>query len=838
MRTIIDDLRYGLRLLSKTPAFTGIALATLALGIGANTAIYTLLDQALLRRLPVKDPAQLVILRYTGVNNGYTQSRADDHLAFSYPMYRDLRDRNSVFSGLIATFQAQVGVQWHNEPALASAELVSGNYFDVLGVQPAMGRLFVASDDIAQEANPVLVLSFGYWQRRFGSDSRVLNQSISINGHPFTVIGVAPPGFHSAVSGDDPAIFVPMMMKPQITPGWNDLEARRSAWLSIIGRLKPGITRAQAQAAIDPVWHAIRSDELSQMGHSSQHFVDAFLNQSHLFLADGSKGVPVTRTRLNALLPMMAMAALIVLIACANVGGLLLVRVSARIREISVRYALGAKRTRITQQLLAEGLLLGLAGGIAGVLLAPRICKLLMWIIWSESAGELALSPRPDLRILVFNFALTLFVSLLFSLAPAFQFWRQNLLPALKQQVATPPRTTLQLRRSMVIAQIGLSLLLLVGTGLFVRTLHNLKSLDVGFTTENLLTFNLDPRLAGYERSQTGALYQKVLDQLSALPGVRFAAATSDPELANHNTRSNITVAGYNAAENENMDVEAAKASPSYFATLQMPLLAGRVLSDQDRIDTQKVAVVNESFARKYFGAPENAIGHYFCWGAGNVTPDIEIVGVVKDVRHTTLRSGVNRSVFTPFLQEKEAGTNASGMSFYVRTWQSPETVEATIRQFMHDFDSRFVLNGFHTMQEQVDENLTTERAIALLASCFGVLALFMAAMGIYGVLAYSTAQRTREIGLRIAVGATRAEVVRLVLGDVLWMVGAGIVLGIPASVLLAGFVRSQLFGVSSSDPLTLAAVCVLVLSIALVAATLPARRAAKVDPMVALRYE
>lgn len=838
MRTIVEDLRYGLRLLSKTPAFTCVALATLALGIGANTAIYTLLDQALLRRLPVKDPTQLVILRYTGVNNGYTQARTDDHFIFSYPMYRDLRNRNSVFSSLIATFSAQVGVQWHNEPALADAELVSGNYFDVLGVQPAMGRLFVASDDFAQEANPVAVLSFAYWQRRFGSDPRVLNESISLNGHPFTVIGVTPPGFHSAVSGDNPAVFVPMMMKPQITPGWNDLDARRSAWLNIVGRLKPGFSLEQAQAGIDPVWHAIRADELSEMGHSSQRFVDAFLTQSHLFLVDGSKGVPVSRSQLSALLPMMAMAALIVLIACANVGGLLLVRVSARIREISVRYALGAKRACITQQLLAEGLLLGLAGGIAGVILAPQICALLMRIIWSQSAGELALSARPDLRILIFTFALTLFVSLVFSLAPAFQFWRHDPLPALKQQVSTPPRASLHLRRSLVIAQIGLSLLLLVGTGLFVRTLRNLKSVDVGFTTENLLTFNLDLRQAGYERNQTAPLYQKILDQLSALPGVRYAAATSDPELANYNSSSNITIAGYHATENEDMNVEAAKVSPAYFSTLQLPLLAGRVLSDDDRIDTQKVAVVNESFARKYFGTPENALGHFFCWGAGNVTPDIEVVGVVKDVRHTTLRSLVHRSVFTPFLQEKEAGTNTSGMSFYVRTWQAPETAEATIRQFMHGFDSRFVLNGFRTMREQVDQNLTTERAIALLASSFGVLALLMAAIGVFGVLSYSTAQRTREIGLRMAVGATRAEVVRLVLADVLWMVGAGILIGVPTSVALAGLVRSQLFGVSTSDPLTIGIVCALVLSIGLLAAALPAGRAAKVDPMVALRYE
>jgi putative ABC transport system permease protein len=838
MKTILEDTRYGLRLLRKAPAFTAVAIVTLALGIGASTAIFTLLDQAVLRSLPVKEANRLVLLRHTGRNNGYSHARSDESLYFSYPMYRDLRDHNSVLSGVIATAWAQVGVQWHNDPGLADAEMVSGNYFVVLGVQPALGRLLVPSEDIAQEANPVVVLSFSYWQRRFGSDPRIVNQAILINGHPFTVVGVAPPGFHSVVSGDNPAIFVPLMMKPQITPGWNDLDARRSVWLNIVGRLRPGLPREQAQAGIDPLWHSIRAQELSEMGHSSQHFKDEFLTYSHLFLIDGSKGVWTSGSGSTALLVVMGMAGLMVLIACTNVACLLLARVASRTREISVRYALGAKRGRVLQQLFAEGLLLGLAGGIAGILLAPQISRLLTRMLWSKSAGELGFSPVPDLRILAFSFGLTLLVSLLFSLAPALQFWRPDASPALKQQMATVARGPLHVRRSLVVAQIGLSLLLLVGAGLFVRTLHNLKYLDVGFTTTNLVTFGIDPRLAGYERSQTAGLYQRLLDELAGLPGVRFAAATSDPELSDYNTSSNITVAGYRATENEDMNVEHAKVSPGYFSTLQVPLLAGRELSDQDRAGTQKVAVVNESFARKYFGEPPNAIGHYFCWGAGNVTPDIEIVGVVKGARHTTLRDRIRRTVFTPFLQEKDAGTNDSGMTFYVRTWQAPENAETTIRQFMHTFDSRFVLKDFRTMQEQVDANLTTERAIALLASSFGALAALMAAIGIYGVLAYSTAQRFREIGIRIAIGATRANVVRMVLAEVLWMAGIGIAIGLPLAMLLARSVRSQLFGVSGNDPLTLFAVCAVIAAVAFASAALPARRAAKVDPMVALRYE
>jgi predicted permease len=534
----------------------------------------------------------------------------------------------------------------------------------------------------------------------------------------------------------------------------------------------------------------------------------------------------------------MGMAALMMLIACANVACLLLVRVASRAREISVRYALGAKRGRVIQQLLAEGLLLGLAGGITGILLSPQISRLLTRILWSQSAEEVGFSTFPDLRILAFSFFLTLLVAILFSLAPALQFWRPDVSPALKQQVATVARGPLHLRRSLVVAQIGLSLLLLVGAGLFVRTLHNLKHLDVGFTTSHLITFSIDPRLAGYERAQTTGLYQGILDELAGLTGVRSVAATSDPELDDNNTSSNITVAGYRSAENEDMNVEASKVSPGYFSTLQTPLLAGREVSDQDQAGTPKVAVVNESFARKYFGQPQNAIGHYFCWGAGDVTPDIEIVGVAKDALHTTLRDHIRRTVFTPFLQAKEAGTNSGGMTFYVRTRQTPEAAENTIRQFMHTFDSNIVLNHFRTMQEQVDENLTTERAIALLSSSFGALAALMAAIGIYGVLAYSTAQRIREFGIRIAVGATRATVIRMVLTEIAWMAGLGAAIGLPLSILLARSLRSQLFGVSGTDPLTLFVVCGVVAAVSFASAALPALRAAKVDPMVALRYE
>jgi putative ABC transport system permease protein len=841
MNGLLHDLRYAVRQLRKSPAFAAVATLTLALGIGANTAIFSLLDQVLLRSLPVKEPDRLALLRYSGEDSGHSSARGDDHLYFSYPMYRDLRDHNSVFSGVVATAYAQVGLQWRSQTELADAELVSGNYFDVLGVQPALGRLFVPSDDVAQEDSPLLVLSFDYWQRQLGSDPRVINQSVSINAHPFTIIGVAPPGFRSVAAGDNPAIFAPMTMKRQIVPGRNDLEDRRSKWLNIIGRLKPGLTSQQAQAAIDPLWHSIRAEELSQFRHTSPRFQDAFLNKSHLFLDDGSKGVPIHGSLPTALLVVMAMAGLMILMACVNVGSLLLVRAAARTREVSVRYALGAKRGRITRQLLTEGMLLGLAGGAAGVVLAPQIATLLIRTIWTKS--PVFPSSHPDLRMLVFNFGLALLVSLFFSLAPALQFWRPDVTPSLKQQAETIAQGPRRLRQASVVAQIGLSLLLLVAAGLFARTLRNLETLDVGFVTDHLLTFTIDPRLSGYQLNQSTELYERIFDKLSTLPGVGSVAATTDPELANADSTSNITVGGYHATGDEDinhMNVEWAYVSSNYFSTLKLPMLAGRELIDQDRAGTQKVAVVNESFARHFFSLPQDAIGQYFGEGAGHVLVDIQIVGVVRDAKHTTVRSDIHRSVYTPYLQDQQhlQDHGLGQKTLYVRTWQAPEGAESTIRQAMQSLDPSLVLNHFRTMQEQIDNNLNGERVVAFLAASFGVLAALMAAVGIYGVLAYSTAQRTREIGIRIAVGSTRTAVARIVLVEVLWLAGIGIAVGLPLSLLFGHAVRSQLFGISNNDPLTFSVMITLVAAVAFVSAALPARRAAKVDPMVALRYE
>jgi len=830
----LQDLRYALRQLGRTPAFAAVAVVTLALGIGANTAIFTLLDQALLRKLPVKDPDRLALLQFSGSDRGHVSSRADQHFYFSYPMYRDLRDRNTVFSGLIATSWTQVGLQWHGQPDLVAAELVSGNYFDMLGVHPAVGRLFVASDDVVAGANPIAVLSYNYWSRHFAADPSVVGQNISVNGHPFVIVGIAQKEFPSVVVGDTPGIFVPMTMKSEVMPGSADLENRRDRWLNIIGRLRTRLSRDQAETGIAPLWYAIRADELQQSGHSSERERESFLTKSHLLLLDGARGFSPLRADMRTpLLIVMGMVGLVALMACANVGGLLLVRAAGRVREMSVRYALGAKRSRVTRQLLVEGVVLGLAGGLFGIFLAPQASAVLIRKVWGSSGGDLPFSSHVDVRILLFNFLLAVSVSLLFSLAPAVQFWRPDVSQALKQQLAIASGS-LRFRRISVGVQIGLSLLLLVGAGLFVRTLRNLKSQNVGFATDHLLTFTLEPALAGYQPRQNEEVETRVLQTLAALPGVHSVASTTDPELADDNTGLDITIAGYTAREDEEMDVESEKVSPGYFSAMGMTLLAGRELNEQDREGTQKVAVVNERLARHFFGDAHLALGHHFGKGGGDVKTDIEIVGVVKDAKHTGVRQEVLRTIFTPYRQDP----GSRGIAFYIRTVQAPETAEATVRQAMQTLDAKLVLDNFRTMQAQIDDNLTTERVVAALASSFGLLAVFMAVIGLYGVLAYSTAQRTRELGIRIALGAQRGLVMRMVLMETLRLAGISIAIALPVSLLLARAVRSQLFGVSSSDPLTLGLMTLLVAGVAAAAALIPARRAARVDPMVALRYE
>lgn len=837
MSGLFQDLSYALRQLRRAPGLTAAAVITLALGIGANAAIFSLVDQILLKRLPVAEPERLVMLRYEGSDTGHASSYGGDtQHYFSYPMYRDLRDQNNVFSGMLAMFPAQVGVQWRNAPSLANSELVSGNYFSVLGVQPALGRLFIPQDSATQSASSVIVLSYRFWKQRLAADPSVINQNILVNGHSYTIIGVAQPGFDSVIAGTVPDFFVPITMKAQMTPSWDDLENHRSRWLNIVGRLKPGVTTQQAEAGINPLWKSLRAAELVSIPTASQRFRERFVEKSYVTLLDASKGFsPLRQIMRTPLLILMGMVGLLTLMATANVGSLLLVRAAGRIREMSVRFALGATSPRVTRQLLVEGLALGVTGGLCGLALAPVIAASLISLVnpSTTTAGMTSLSASPDSRVLLFCLAVSVVASALFSLAPILQFYRPNVTTALKQQMATAEGSHARFRRVTVGIQIGLSLLLLVGAALFTRTLANLKSVDVGFVTDRLLAFQLNPQLSGFESAAITPLYKRLLDSLDSLPGVQSVGMTDDPVLAQSNNTYSIDIPGYQKQEGERLNYEWERVTPNYFATLQMPLVAGRAFNDSDIPTTAKVVIVNESFVRKFYGTPERAIGQSFTEGKSKQSPFV-IVGVVKDAKHYDLHEAPTPIFYSPIFQE----TEPNAVAVYVRTRQTPEDAANMVRKSVNDINSKLVVDSLQSMSAQIDGTLTSERMLSFLASGFGVVAIFITAIGLYGVLAYSIAQRTREIGIRMALGATQGSVVKMVLREVLTLTGFSVAAALPLSIALSTFVRSQLFGISDRDPATLLLVSLAIGTVALLAAWAPAHRATQVQPITALRYE
>jgi putative ABC transport system permease protein len=829
-------LRYTIRTLLKSPSFTLVAILSLAFGLGANTAIFTLLDQVLLRSLPVQAPEQLKVLSFTGSDEGSLRSRDDGGLYFSYPMYRDLRDRNTVFSGLLATLNDDISAYWHGQTERANAELVSGNYFDMLGVRPALGRLFQQSDDVAPEANPVAVLSYGYWQRHFGGDPAVLNQTIRLNDHPFTVIGVAPNAFRSVAVGDAPDIFAPMMMKAQITPGWNDLDDRRSRWLNIVARLKPGVSAGQAEAAINPLWYSLREMELGQMHNPSRRLRTEFL-KTHLSLLDGAKGLSPTRNEFSKpLAALMAMVGLVLLIACANVANLLLARGASRQREMAIRFALGASRLQVMRQLVLESLVLAAAGGALAILLASWVTAVLLRALPAETRLQLAFSSTPDLRTLAFTIAISAVTGIIFGLAPAFQTTHSGIASALKDQAGSVAGGGGQarFRKALVAAQVGLSLLLMVGAGLFARTLYNLKTQDLGFRTDHLLGFDLDPKLNGYSSPRIFSLYDRLLSDLRSQLGVRAVAYSRMGLLADRNSGSNITVAGYHEKEGEDMNPFMDSVSPGYFSALGVPLLAGREFTPSDGQAAPKVAIVNEKF-QKYFFGNESAVGRWFGLGGGAGTKlDIQIVGVAKDGKYAKVRQTTPRFVYFPFLQ----GANPGETSVYIRTSQDPALVAGAARREVQRLDPNLPVTNLASMDQLIDDNIWLDRVVAALSVGFGLLATALAAIGLYGVLAFMVSRRTREIGIRLAVGASQATILRLVMAEVCLVAGTGILVAIPVSLGLTRYVKSQLFGLSTTDPWTFIGAALFLGLVGLVAAYFPARRAMRVDPVTALRWE
>ena len=836
MGTLLQDLRYAARTFRKSPVFVVVAILSLAFGIGANTAIFTLVDQVLLRLLPVKDPQQLVLLWGRGPHMGSNNGRHK----LSYPMYEDFRDHNQVFSGMACYWDSDMSVSADGRTERVEGELVSGTYFQVLGVNPAMGRVFTPDDDKSPDGAPYAVISYRYWLSRFAGSPEVLGKKIVVNGYPLTIVGVSQAGFDGTDPGATTQVRVPVMMKAEMDPVGNgfdyNLKARRGRWVNVIGRMKPGVTMEQAKASLQPFFHQILEMEVQQkeFAHVEPENRQRFLTM-WIDLLPASKGDSDLRRQFSsALLVLTAIVGLVLLIACANVANLLIARAAARQKEIAVRLALGASRGRIVSQLLIESLALAMAGGLAGLLMAVWMDQALIGFL-PTGGSQLTLSTTPDWRILVFTFGVSVLTGVIFGLVPALQATRPQLAGTLKDQVGSiAGGTSVALRKALVAAQVTLSLLLLIGAGLFVRSLQNLKDLDPGFSTSNLLEFEINPTLNGYKPERSLDFYRQLRDNLNAMPGVESSALAVMPVLAGNEWDNSVAVEGYAHRPSETPDPHMQFISPDFFNTLHIPILKGRDFRMSDGRGAPMVCIVNERFEKRYF-KDGNALGRHIGMGGGQGTKlNIEIVGVVRDTKYESMRDEIPEEVYQPYHQMNFV----IGMMAYVKTARQPEQTFSQIRQMVNRLDANLPVSYMRTLQDQQEVSLITERLVATLSSAFGILATLLAAIGLYGVMAYMVAQRTREIGVRMALGAASSDVVWLVMKEVLLLAGIGIAIGLPASYGLTRFAKSQLYGIQPNDMMTIAIATIAIAIVALASGYIPARRATMVDPMRALRWE
>jgi putative ABC transport system permease protein len=829
MMTLWQETKYAARSLRKSPSFALIVVLTLGIGIGANAAIFSLMDQVLLRMLPVRDPGQLVFLDGPGAFQGRTLN----NMTFSYPMYTDFRDRNEVFSGLLARFPSPMTVAWQGRSERASGDLVSGNYFDVLGVQPALGRVFNAADDRTPGAHPVVVLSHGYWQRRFAADPSILNQTLVVNGHPLTIVGVAAPGFNGIQVGSASDVMVPLMMKAQMTPTWNDLDNRRSRWLTLMGRLKPGVSAEQAEVQLNVVYRQVNEMEVQNIPNASATFRQRFVAK-HLEVLPAGRGLSDMRTQFSTpLIVLMCMVAVVLLVACANVANLMLARSTTRQREIALRMALGAGRGRIVRQRLVESLMLAVTGALVGLAFAAWTGRVLLAALPGDPTTQ-TLSATPDARVVVFTLLLSMITALVFGIAPAWSATRPAVTSALKEEsgsVAGGGRQA-RARRALVAAQVALSMMLLAGAGLFARSLFNLRAVDTGFPIDNLLTFSLDPSLSGYNRERSLALFEQVQQSLAGVNSVRSVSMSEVGAFTGNAWGMTVRVDGYQQKEDENLNPNVDGVGPGYFATMGVPLIAGREFTDRDIVGAPKVAIINETMARYFFG-DTNPIGRRFGFGRGNPT-DIEIVGVVKDIRTMQMNEQPPRYAYIPYRQDE----NVTQLTYVVRIAGDAAASATSVRQAVQRLDPNLPIFDMKAMAAQVSESLYVQRMVAALSVAFGALATLLAAIGLYGVMSYVVARRTREIGIRMALGAERASVLWLVLKEVAVLAIAGVAVGFIGALYLTKRIESQLFGLSPHDPLTLAAAVAVLVAVALAAGLLPARRATAIDPIIALRTE
>jgi predicted permease len=848
IESLIQDLRFGVRMLRKSPGFTAVVVLSLALGIGANTAIFTLIDAILFKLLPVNNPQELALLQWSvprerGLHglwydgSSWPENGKQVGFSFSYPAFQQLREHNQVLADLFAFSDLgnDMNVVADGEPGLAHAQMASGSIFTTLGVPPVAGRLFWESDDRVG-AQPVCVISAGFWKRRFGARSDIGGKTVVIAGVPFKIIGVTSPKFSGLAAGSNVDVWVPLSAQPLVEPNLDPKVSMFTAadhwWVQIMGRLKPGVSRAQAAAALDVIFRPTATEAIhSQPGKAAVI--------PSLELGRPGQGFGRLRNQFSrALFILMGLVGVVLLIACANVANLLLARATSRRKEIGVRLSLGASRGRLIRQLLSESIVLAFMGGAVGCLFAYCGTGLLISLITS-TGNKISLSVRPDLRVIGFTTGACLFTGILFGLAPAWRAARSDFVPGLKQSPQTLSAAGLRmgLGKALVVSQVALSLVLLFGAGLFVRTLVNLKNVDTGFDTQNLLIFGVNPTKSGYKEAALNDFYSRVQQSVAALPGV--ASVTSSFHLLlNDGIRGEaLSVPGYLPKPGEDLSIRVMPAGPDFFATVKIPLLCGRDFTERDTERAPKVAVVNEAFAKLYFPG-RDPLGQRIGLGWGKPLPEFEIVGLARDSKYDSLRESATATVYQPVPQSQEIPF----LYFEVRTVVNPLALVPAVRSAVASIDRNIPLFGIQTETQQIDDALLQERLFAKLAGFFGLAALLLACVGLYGILSYAVAHRTPEIGVRMALGAQRSDVLHMVMRETLVLVFAGIAIGIPASLAATRYASSVisdlLFGVKATDGGAIGLSTTVLMVVAVFAGFLPARRATKVDPMVALRYE
>jgi predicted permease len=843
LKDLLIDVRYALRTLRLNPGFASVAVLSLALGIGANTAIFSLVDAVLMRALPVADPERLVLLSDPTVGGVSMGTETGERSLFTYEEFETIRDRNAVFSGVFAaeSNMGRLNVRAGDGPVeQCRVKLVSGEYFPVLGIHPAVGRTFSPAEETAPGADPVVVLAYDYWQTRFGRDRSVIGRAIQVNRVPLTVIGVAQAGFRGEVVGESPDLYVPMMMEPQLKPGrfWlrdDPKRAEKVMWLHVGARLKPGVDAAKAQANVDVFFKAHLAALADGIADPARRHDT--LDQ-RIRVRPAARGASPLRERFGEVLVMlMGMVGFVLLIACANVANLLLARATARQREVGIRIALGAGRARLIRQMLTESVVLAAIGAVVGVLFASWAARLLVRLA-SGGPTTIPLDVRLDVRLLAFTAALAVLTGLLFGLVPALRASRLDVNGCLKERARgiAGSGTRLNAGKLLVVAQIAISLLLLVGAGLFVRTLQNLQAVELGLRPDNLFLVRIDPVSAGYaDGPARAAVYQRLLERFKTAPGVRGVTVSENGIFSGTESADQVTVEGFHSDKEADNAAGFDEVGPAYFSTLGARIVLGRDVGPVDAAPSPRVCVINEAFA-KFFFKDANPIGRHVTDEFPDTRATFEIVGVVGDVRDHQLRGDVPRRFYVPIFNP--LGDGPPSAYFEIRTSAKPDAVLPTVRRLVEQVDASLQIVSARSLTELLDRATTQERMIAQVSGFFGVLALVLAAIGLYGVLAYSIARRTHEIGIRMALGAGRGTILSGVLRETLLLVGVGTAVGLPAAFACGRLVRSSLYGLAVMDPLTLGVAVGILTAVAIAAASVPARRASRIDPLIALRWE